>query len=381
MQPQTRPNFMKPFNKKKVFIAGLLKPIWVILGFFMKRKVVVGPSPDSILIMDVHLIGDMIMLTPLVSAIHKKFPEARICLVAGPWAKTVFHHFPEIAEFAYIETPWVKYDRPFYRWWNVVKMIRLLRNKKWDLAIDIRGDIRHTLFLRFSGVKRLVSFSFFGADSLIDDIVPFDATLVHLTDYNRRICEFLEAWHSGMKYQPFLRFSSEEYVSVQAYPEFIGLHFGASLPLKRPPITLLQRWLDEIMTSYPDRLMVVFKIAEDPDISLFIQNYLTAKLGDAKVRSWEGNLRDFMIILSKCKHLFCLDSGPGHIASAIGIQTTAVFGPTLPGKSYPIGVKTQIISGRTLDCQQNCDQRRCTNIIDRACMPETILTTSAANSI
>ena len=333
-------------------------------------------KPESILIMDVHLIGDMIMLTPLISAIHEKFPQARICLLAGPWAKIVFNNFPEINEFELIEVPWVKYDRSFHRWWNVLKLMRSIRKKKWDLAIDIRGDIRHTLFLRFSGVKRLLSFSFFGAESLIDDIVPVDDSLIHLTDYNRRICEFLEAWPNGSKYQPFLRISSEEKMSVASYPEYIGLHFGASLPLKRPPISLLQNWLDEIITTYPDQQMLVFKLYEAPDISIFIQKYLTDKLGEDKVTCWEGNLRSFMIILSRCRHLFCLDSGPGHIASALGIQTTAVFGPTLPGKSYPIGVKTQIIEGRTLHCQQNCDQRKCTNATDRACMPETILTIS-----
>lgn len=366
---------MKPFNKRKVFLAGLLKPIWLVVGFLMKRQVKSVGSPKSILIMDVHLIGDMIMLTPLVAAIHKKFPDARICLLAGPWAKTVFYNFPEIERFYIIETPWVKYDKPFSRWWHVLKMIRVLRRETWDLAIDIRGDIRHTLFLRFAAVKRLLSFSFFGADSLIDSIVPVDNTLIHLTDYNRRICEYLEAWPSGEAYQPFLRLSPEEESSVADFPAYIGLHFGASLPLKRPPIGLLQKWLDDILEIYPNHVMVIFKLSEAPDISSFIQKYISQKISPDQVISWEGNLRNFIIILSRCNHLICLDSGPGHIASALSIQTTAIFGPTVPGKSYPIGIKTNIVEGNQLDCIKNCDQRKCTNSKDRACMPDIIFPT------
>ncbi len=364
---------MKPFNKKKVFVARLLKPVWQLIGLFSKRSSVLQLSPENILIMDVHLIGDMIMLTPLVSAIHEKFPDARISLVAGPWAKTVFANFPEINTFYTIEVPWVKYDRIFYRYWNVWKMIISLRKSTWDIAIDVRGDIRHTLFLRLSGVKNLVSYSFFEADKLIDHVVPYDETLVHLTDYNRRICEYLNVWPSGKSYQPLLKVSAEEMRAVDSFPPYIGLHFGASLPMKRPPVERLQKWLDEIIHRYPGKVMVVFCLSEAPETSDFIYQYLLEKTTESKVMFWEGNLRDFITVLTRCRHLFCLDSGPGHIASALSIQTTAIFGPTVPGKSYPIGVKTNIIEGRKLDCQQTCDQRKCTNLTDRACMPETII--------
>ena len=79
---------MRSMNSKQVRIARLMRPLWWVLGWLFKRP---GEArdPKTILIFDFHLIGDIVLLTPLLRAVRKGYPVARIALVAGPWAQEI----------------------------------------------------------------------------------------------------------------------------------------------------------------------------------------------------------------------------------------------------------------------------------------------------
>jgi len=54
-------------------------------------------------------------------------------------------------------------------------------------------------------------------------------------------------------------------------------------------------------------------------------------------------LRQFMAVLSRCRLLICNDSGPMHIATALGVPVVAVFGPTEPAWFGPLGRDNQLV--------------------------------------
>lgn len=363
---------MKTYNQKKVLIANLLKPLWVILGFLLKNKIKPA-DPKSILIMDVHLIGDLVTLTPLVAAAKKRYPNADICLIAGPWAKDVFRNFTEINTYYYIEVPWVKYDNKLKRWSDVFKLILKLRKKRWDLALDIRGDVRHSLFLKLAGAKWLVSYSFMNTGSLVDEIVPHNDSLVNVADYHKSLSEYLGIWELNKPYRPFLKLSNADINQVKDVTPYIGLHFGGSLPLKRPSTNLVTKWLDEILTLHPNDTFYNFLLREDVLLTNFIKNYIEQNYSNIKLITWEGSLTEFMQILSKCKHLYCCDSGPSHIAAALGVKVTAMYGPTRAKAVSPKADNVTIIKGPDVPCRSYCDQRVCTYEIHQGCMPVVII--------
>ena len=62
---------------------------------------------------------------------------------------------------------------------------------------------------------------------------------------------------------------------------------------------------------------------------------------------WRGGLRELIVMMSRAKHIYAMDSGPAHIAAALGVPTTVFFGPR----------QTRIYSAGGRECR-DCRDRR-----------------------
>ena len=320
--------------------------------------------------MDVHLIGDLVMLTPIFRNLKNIFPDAKIMLLGGPWARSVFMNFDEIDHLEFIEVPWVKYDNKVRRFCSLIHKIFILRKFNFDLTIEIRGDIRNQFFLRLSGSKNIVSYSFFGMPYFIDQVVPLKSDLKHLISYNSNIISFLNSNSSDFQFVPSLKFSDEELRSLDNVEKFIGIHFGASLPMRRPNQELLKSWLEQIVRLYRNSVIVIFDTPEDPNLSYLLQEFLQEFKASSKI--WKGGLREFMVYLNKCEYLFCLDSAPAHFASTLNIPSSVIFGPTFETVASPISGRTKIVSSKLVGCKDTCDQLSCKNEVFQGCYPTQI---------
>ena len=357
---------MKNMNSKKVAIASLIRPVWRVLGWFIKGSLQQG-SPESILIFDFHLIGDIVLLTPLLRAVRQGFPGARITLVAGPWAQEILKDTAWVDEIVPFSAPWVKYRQGWRGWWRCFLLVKKLRKQSWSLGIEIRGDVRQILLLAMTGAKRRVGYDLTGGKELLTDIVPLPPVgMKHFAaDYHRGICQYLGVWREG-EYIPELTLTEAEKNISRQKEEFVGIHFGASLPLRRPPATLMVAFIDELVKVNADPL-VIYRIKEAPEIA----DLLHSRLADEyKIHSeiWEGSLREFMVHVSRCKRLYCLDSGPAHIAAALGVEVTVIYGPSMADLTRPLGNKVNIADGRDLRCRP-CDQRHCIAEHHQECFP------------
>ena len=125
---------MKPFNRSKLALARLLRPLWSLLGrCFAARPG--SAEPHRILVFDFHLIGDIVMLTPLLEALRSAYPRAHIALVAGPWAGDILHGLPYVDEHLVFAAPWVRYGQGLVAWREAWRLLRRLRRTPWDLGL------------------------------------------------------------------------------------------------------------------------------------------------------------------------------------------------------------------------------------------------------
>jgi ADP-heptose:LPS heptosyltransferase len=110
----------------------------------------VDPSPDSlaapatragihriVLCLPEHTTGDMIMLSPLLAALHRDYPGAQVdALVTGEGAATIFAQFPNFG------TAFVLPRSCWLRPWSWIRVMRAFRRERYDLAIDQALDDR-----------------------------------------------------------------------------------------------------------------------------------------------------------------------------------------------------------------------------------------------
>ena len=357
---------MKPFNKNVVNKLIYFKPLLYFISlFFLRRKTT--NQIRTILVMDVHLIGDLVMLTPFFRNLKNIFPQSNITLIAGPWAGSVFKNFDEIDNLEFIEVPWVKYNNKFQRYLILFFKAFYLRRQNFDISIEVRGDVRSQLFLRLCGCKNIVSYSFFDIPYFVDQVVPYSSDSKHLISYNQNIINFLSDNSKGIFFKPFLKISSLEIESVRYASNYIGIHFGASLPMRRPNVDLLRLWISQIVNLHPTSLFVIFDTPEDPTLCNRLIEYFSEY--NVNASAWKGGLREFIIYLTKCQYLYCLDSAPGHIASALSVPSSVIFGPTYESIASPISTTTNIVSSRDVNCKVSCDQLSCTNRNFQECYP------------
>jgi ADP-heptose:LPS heptosyltransferase len=360
---------MKPFNFKKTKYLFLLRPIFKILSFFFRNKHNKGEIKE-ILIVDAHLIGDLIILTPLIKLLKKKYQNSKITLLAGPWSKIVFNNFNEINEFIICELPWVKYDNKIKRYHNLFFLIKKLKKTNYDICIEVRGDIRNQFILKLANIKYIISYSFFEIPYFIDEIIPFNNRINNLTLYNKNICVHLGLMNEHDNYQPFLKNDTLNLSS--AFDKYIGIHFGASLPLKMPNNQISSIWIDQILQFHDDEKFVVFEIPENVKFSKYIYSLFKQK-SNKNIEYWSGSLKDFILFLNNCKHLYCLDSAPSHIGAALNIKTTIIYGSTYSIMSRPASNNVSIVEGENLYCKNKCNLNKCTSLIDRECFPKIIV--------
>jgi heptosyltransferase-2 len=353
---------MKPINRKLARLAKLLTLLWYVLTLFGRQKVSTQ-LPRSILVFDFHLIGDIVMLTPLLKSLKTAYPEARLVLVAGGWAREILngtHLVDEIIPFA---APWVKYKQGCRGLFSCYHLVKQLRKQTWDLGIEVRGDIRQILLLWLTGATRRVGFDFTGGRALLTDVVCDDGVMAHLTEHHRRICEHLGIWQTDEKYLPYLNLTAAEQAQAQNIAPFIGFHFGASLPLRRLPEDEIIQLLSKF--EFVDCKLVVFLTPDQSDIEAVLTK-LSGRVR-AKIELWTGSLRALVVRLSRAEHFYCMDSGPAHIASALRVPITVFFGPAESSYVRSIGDSVEIISKSNVQCRP-CNQVKCTNQVNQYCM-------------
>ena len=102
----------------------------------------------------------------------------------------------------------------------------------------------------------------------------------------------------------------------------------------------MRQWGDANFAELARRLKSEFPVKalwfEDP-------NQRAENLDRSQVLPLALPLREFMGVLKRCQLLICNDSGPMHIATALGVPVVAIFGPTEPAWFGPLGPNNRVV--------------------------------------
>lgn len=355
---------MKLLNEKLVTRARQINWIWPIVARLLSlRRVPVTTAPKSILVFDLHLIGDLVILLPLLRALRDAHKTARIALVAGPWAVDIIKAEGLVDDHIVFSARWVKKQSNNRAILDVIRLVRCLRSSQWDWAIDVRGDVRNILLAALSGASRRIGFAFTGGEALLTDVVADDGQIRHLAEHHQRIAEHLGVWPVNRSYAPSIHISAQEAAGVAAIEPYIGFHFGASMALRRLPLLEAAELINAF--QFAPEPLILFDPPDAQEYNAQLAAYLT-EAARAKLQIWSGTLRDFVVMTSRAKRIFAMDSGPAHIAAAVGAPLTVFFGPNRPEYVAPIGENVSVVERRDVPCRP-C-QNRCTHETYQACL-------------
>jgi len=336
----------------------------------MSADISSGKVPERILIVLLGSIGDVVRALPLVGRIREAWPTTYIAWAIEPKSSPILEGHPWINEL-------IVYDRR-HAPWSFLPFLRSVRRGRFDLVIDLQRHLKSGIISRVTGAKDRLGFAAENVKEGNDRfstrrITPQPRMRLKLTQY-QAFGDLLELPEAPIRFG--LEPSQEVCDSVA---KVIG---GAPRP--RLGVILGSSWPSRIYD--PAAVASVIRQAAEPSGGgLFpiliggpdeapIAEAVIRELGDAAVLNLAGRTRlnELPAIFTECDVAFGPDSGPMHIAAAVGCPIVSLWGATAAERSAPWGFAQYAITGQ-IPCTP-CYLRRCP--IGNECMrritPESI---------
>jgi heptosyltransferase-1 len=299
--------------------------------------------------------GDIILTTPALKALRSAFPQAYLCyLVERPYDRLIEGHGLVDDILA------VKPDPGLI---GLLAIIRKLRRKKFDIAIDFHGGPRSALLVLASGSRWKIGYKTKYKAWVYDYLVPrsYPSGPVHSVINHLNLIRTLKP-EIGQEFSLQVPPSRpEERERIEAFWKQAGLTSKKVLAIHISAGNRFRDWGKENLVSFLEGLASwreVWPLLIGSKEEKAREKEIIESLG-RPVPSLVGqtSLGELIATLEKADLFVGPDSGPMHLAAALNKPIVALFGPTLPAHFAPWKAKA-IILERPVACRP-CRQRSC----------------------
>ena len=321
---------------------------------------------EDILIRGVNWIGDAVMTMPAIRALRKAYPESKISLLVKPSVSPIFEIDPNINEV-------ILYEESFKGILGKLRLAMRLKKRHFSKAILFQNAFDAALIAFFSGIPKRIGYNRDGRRLLLTYPIPFngeDRGLHHI-DYYLNLLSY--AGINTERTDPWIylgieeRLAARDKLSMLKRP-ILGINPGATYGSAK-------RWLPERFAEVANWFIkdtngsiVIFGSAKEIEMADEIFIRIEPELRNKEhVLNLSGktSLRELISLISECDAFVTNDSGPMHIAYAVGTPMAAIFGSTDPKLTGPVGVGDIVVKA-DFECSP-CFERICRNN-DMKCM-------------
>ena len=327
----------------------------------------------KILVINLMHLGDLMLVTPLLTTLRKNFPTAHLTLLADKKLADLVQLNKNLDECILIDKKGVDDNLPSF-----IKFIFKLRAKKFDLVINLHRNERASALAAFSGAKKIVGYSKPGFSFMFDKVLPNPSIARHIKrgfkieylpgtqhqvhshfDVLRSACGVekifdngLEMWISDETSREAEKIFRDNFGDIKV----IAFNIGASW--------LTKRWLDSYFAECADILLergygIAFLGGTmDKEIVSGCVEKMRHKDSDRlKIFTGEFSLAILAGFLDNCVLFLTTDSGPMHIGVARNIPIVTMFGASPVPGFYPYDAKDILI--RTPEPCHPCGKHIC----------------------
>lgn len=321
----------------------------------------------NILVVSVNWLGDVIFSLPVYQAIKENCPDARITVLCVPRVSEVLSLCSHIDDIMVFDEK--GRDRSFFR--RLVCVIKL-RKRKFDAVFMLRPSFSRACLMWLAGIPLRIGFG--------NPAAPWPLTLAgampdsrntHRSDIYSHLVTVagfkLTDRISRLSLSSALQVAACSFLQARGLPQdgaYVVLNTGGNWDLKQWPSAcfalLAQRLVKE--TKYK---IVLPGGPSDRSRA----NEIASSLGrSAIVVAGETDIPMLAAIMSGAAMVISADSGPLHLASALGVATVAIFGPTRPELTGPRGTGRGVVLQKDTGCNRAaCYYLECS---DNICMKQ-----------
>jgi lipopolysaccharide heptosyltransferase II len=309
-----------------------------------------------ILVIKLRAIGDVVLSTIVLKNVRSAFPESRIVFLTEPASADVLRGNPSVNET-------LIYDRSTMSGW---RLIRAVRKEAFDLVIDLFGNPRTALVTRLSGARHRVGFRFRGRKYAYNIVVEPRGAQVHNTQFNLDALAAIGVPIVDRTITFAVDPDDEQYVDAflgRTFAEgtlLAGINAGGGWYTKRWELEKYAALADALMDRYGLRPVLLWGPGQLADVER-----MRAMMKSEAFVPPATTLKQLGALLRRCAIIVTNDSGPLHIAAAVGTPVVGIYGPTNPVLQGPYGNQYTIVRNESLDCL-GCNYTSCP--IEHQCM-------------
>jgi ADP-heptose:LPS heptosyltransferase len=299
-------------------------------------------------------IGDVVHTLPALAALGRNGWETG--WLVEPPARVLLEDNPMLGE--WVSAPAAR----AFRWGAALAALRALRRSRYDAALELQGLWKSAAWASFSGARRVIGWT--GAarreapsSILLTEGVPADAQPPgHVIDKNLALLRPLGIDAVGSREFP-LPYPADSVERVERSLEGFG---GDGLVLLNPGGGWASKlWPPERFGELARglrRLGLRCLVTWGPGEEGLAERVVAASLG-AAARSFATSLLDWVELARRARLVVAADTGPLHLACAVGTPVVALFGPTDPARNGPFA-EADVVVRRTPACAP-CYSRAC----------------------
>lgn len=306
------------------------------------------PTPvRRVLLMRLERIGDLLMVLDAIHDARQFWPDAEIDLAVGSWNLTVAKMIPEISRIEVADAPWLSRADADLPTGALIRQALRWRERHYDVVVNFEPDIRSNFLLWLTGAPRRFGYSTGGGGGLLTDAAAYEP-LQHVS-VNARA---LVARAAG---RPVALDGGSRSARLVVPPEadaaaarvlhgrrgpFIGVHASGGRESKQWHLDRFGAVARRLAESKGATIVLTGSDADRP-------------LVDAVRRGLEGlpvidvtgslDLPALAALLARLDLLVTGDTGPMHVAGAVGTPVVALFGPSNPKRYGPLAAHHRVI--------------------------------------
>ena len=330
-----------------------------------------------ILIMGVNWLGDTLFMTPAIRAVRRRYPDAFLACAVPPRCQELLAGNPHLDLVLPFDERGADHGAAGLR-----RFIRTLRPLRFDASFLFHRSLTRAAVAALAGIPRRVGYATWKRCWLLTTAVPMPPKdTVHKVTLFLNLLAAAGIPADGMAYDFPVSEGDRQYArqllqAAGCRPDrpTVAMHTGANWHLKRWPPAFFARLGDELSGPAGARVVLVGSAADRP----MAEGIARRMRHPPVILCGQTTLPQLGALFSEISAVVSNDSGPLHLAAAVGARTVGLFGPTDPALTAPPPAPHVKILFGSIGCPVPCYRQWCPiNLCLRQMTPARVVETLA----
>lgn len=319
--------------------------------------------PHKILIIKPSSLGDVVHSLPFLNSVRKCFPQAEIHWIIARELEGLLQGHPMVNKLWIInKDEWKKIKNVKGTISELNTLFKKLKREKFDIVVDLQGLLRSGVLTAATSAPVRVGFSEAREGSKLFYTHKIKGGRdIHAVDRYLKIADFLGCDITDIRFPlPDNQSPSSIFHPSSLIPhtseDYAVMVPGARKPANRWPA----RRFGELASVLPVETVVIGSM----DDRILADEVVEASKGKAISIAGKTDLKSMMEVIKGARFMVTNDTGPMHIAVALGIRVFAIFGPADPARTGPYG-EGHFVIREDVSCgpcfRRTCSDMKCMN--------------------